>query len=97
MNQTNTHNVNKTRDLLQTSGGKDERNIKEVSCLVYVICVCLVHLYLQLFVRGLMSCLRCLCLFGPSLPPDVCKALHHPNKNYTQRKQDTRPLTNIWR
>ena len=27
MNQTNTHNVNKTRDLLQTSGGKDERNI----------------------------------------------------------------------
>ena len=42
MNQTNTNNVNKTRDLLQTSGGKDE-----------------------------------------------------PNKH--QRKQDTRPLTNIWR
>ena len=26
MNQTNTNNVNKTRDLLQTSGGKDEPN-----------------------------------------------------------------------
>ena len=26
MNQTNTNNVNKTRDLLQTTGGKDEPN-----------------------------------------------------------------------
>ena len=26
MNRTNTNNVNKTRDLLQTSGGKDEPN-----------------------------------------------------------------------
>ena len=43
MNRTNTNNVNKTRDLLQTSGSKDE-----------------------------------------------------PNK-HKQRKQDMRPLTNIWR
>ena len=31
MNQTNTNNVNKTRDLLQTTGGKDEPN-KHIFC-----------------------------------------------------------------
>ena len=36
---------------------------------LFVICVCLVRLYLQLFVGGLMSYLRYLCLFGSSLPP----------------------------
>jgi hypothetical protein len=35
---------------------------REGSCLIYVICVCLVRLYLQLFVGGLMSYLRYLCL-----------------------------------
>ena len=45
------------------------------SCLIYVICVCLVRLYLQLFVGGLMSYLRYLCLFGSSLPPVVCSCL----------------------
>jgi hypothetical protein len=34
---------------------------------------CSVRLYLQLFVRGLMSYLRYLCLFGSSLPPVVCE------------------------
>ena len=31
MNRTNTNNVNKTRDLLQTSGGKDEPNKHNVN------------------------------------------------------------------
>jgi hypothetical protein len=35
-------------------------------CLIYVICLCLVRLYLQLFVRGFMSYLRYLCLFAHS-------------------------------
>jgi len=38
----------------------------DVRCLIYVICVCLVRLYLQLFVGGLMSYLRYLCLFAYS-------------------------------
>jgi hypothetical protein len=42
----------------------------EGSCLIYVICVCL---YLQLFVGGLMSYLRYLCL---SLCPVVCRRAH---------------------
>jgi hypothetical protein len=42
----------------------------EGSCLIYVICV---SLYLQLFVGGLMSYLRFLCL---SLPPVVCRRVH---------------------
>ena len=46
--------------------------LREGACLIYVICVCLVRLYLQLFVGGLMSYLRYLCLFGSSLPPVVC-------------------------
>ena len=50
--------------------------LQEVSCLIYVICVCLVHLYLQLFVGGLISYLRYLCLFGSSLPPFVCRRSH---------------------
>ena len=38
---------------------------------LFIICVCLVRLYLQLFVGGLMSYLRYLCLFVVvwSLPP----------------------------
>ena len=43
---------------------------------MYVISVCLVCLYLQLFVGGLMSYLRYMCLFGSSLPPVVCKSDH---------------------
>jgi hypothetical protein len=43
---------------------------------IYVICVCLVRLYLQLFLRGLMSYLRYLWLFGSSLPPVVSKRAH---------------------
>ena len=35
--------------------------LQEGSCLIYVICVCLVCLYLQLFVGGLMSYLRYMC------------------------------------
>ena len=50
--------------------------LKQGSCLTYVICVCLVRLYLQLFVVGLMSYLRYLCLFGSSLPPVVCSSAH---------------------
>ena len=50
--------------------------LQEVSCLIYVICVCLVHLYLQLFVGGLISYLRYLCLFGSTLPPFVCRRSH---------------------
>ena len=50
--------------------------LQEGSCLIYVICVCLVRLYLQLFVGGLMSYLCYLCLFGSSLPPVVCKSDH---------------------
>ena len=44
--------------------------------------VCLVRLYLQLFVGGLMSYLRsvhvylCLFMFGSSLPPVVCRRAH---------------------
>ena len=34
---------------------------------------CLVRLYLQLFVGGLMSYLCYLCLFGSSLPPVICR------------------------
>ena len=49
---------------------------REGSCLIYVICVCLVRLYLQLFVEGLMSYLCYLCLFGSSLPPVVCRRAH---------------------
>ena len=45
-----------------------------MSCLRYF--VCLICLYLQLFVGGLMSCLRYLCLFGLSLPPVVCRRSH---------------------
>ena len=45
----------------------------EGSCLIYVICVCLVCLYLQLFVGGLMSYLRYLSLLGLSLPSVVCR------------------------
>jgi hypothetical protein len=52
------------------------RCLYEVSCLVYVICICLVLLYLQLFVGGLMSCLRYLYLFGSSLPSVVCRRAH---------------------
>ena len=37
---------------------------------------CLVRLYLQLFVGGLMSYLHFLCLFGSSLPPVVCRRTH---------------------
>ena len=50
--------------------------LQQGSCLTYVICVCLVRLYLQLFVVGLMSYLRYLCLFGSSLPPVVCSSAH---------------------
>ena len=50
--------------------------LQEGSCLVYVICICLVLLYLQLFVGGLMSCLCYLYLFGSSLPPVVCRRAH---------------------
>ena len=50
--------------------------LQENSCLIYVICVCLVHLYLQLFVGELMSYIRYLCLFGSSLPPVVCRRTH---------------------
>jgi hypothetical protein len=46
------------------------------SCLIYIVCVCLVCLYLQLFVGGCMSYLHCLCLFGLSLPPVVCRRAH---------------------
>ena len=52
----------------------------EDSCFIYVICVCLVRHYLQLFVGGLMFYLRYLCLFGSSLPsslpPVVCRRAH---------------------
>ena len=48
----------------------------EGSGLIYVICVCSVRLYLQLFVGGLRSYLCYLCLFGSSLPPVVCKRVH---------------------
>jgi hypothetical protein len=65
-NQTNTNNVNKTWILLQTGGGKD----------IYVICVCLIRLYLRLFVGGSMFYLRYLCLFDSSLPPVVCRRIH---------------------
>jgi hypothetical protein len=47
--------------------------LKGVLYLIYVICVCLVHLYLQLFVGGLISYLCYFCLFGSSLPPVVCR------------------------
>jgi hypothetical protein len=47
--------------------------LSESSCLIYVICVCLVHLYLQLFVGGRMSYL---CYVCSSLPPVVCGRAH---------------------
>ena len=50
--------------------------LQEGSCLIYVICVCLVRLYLQLFVGGFMSYLRYQCVFGSSLPPVVCRRVH---------------------
>ena len=50
--------------------------LQEGSCLIYVSCVCLVRLYLQLFVGGFMSYLCQLCLFGSSLPPVVCRRVH---------------------
>ena len=50
--------------------------LREGACLIYVISVCLVRLYLQLFVEGLMSYLCYLCLFGSSLPPVVCRKVH---------------------
>ena len=50
--------------------------LQEGACLIYVICVCLVCLYLQLFVEGLMSYLCYQCLFGSSLPPVVCRRAH---------------------
>jgi hypothetical protein len=50
--------------------------LKEGSCLIYVICVCSVRLYLQLFVGRFMSYLRYVCLFGSSLPPVVCRKVH---------------------
>ena len=43
---------------------------------MYVICVCLVRLYLQKLVGGLMSYVRYLCLFGSSLPPETCRGAH---------------------
>ena len=50
--------------------------LQEGSCLIYVSCVCLVRLYLQLFVGGFVSYLCQLCLFGSSLPPVVCRRVH---------------------
>ena len=44
-----------------------------VSRRAHLICVCLVRLYLQLLVGGLMSYLHYLCLFGSSLPPVVSR------------------------
>jgi hypothetical protein len=41
-----------------------------------VISVCLVRVYLQLFVGRFMSYLRYLCLFGSCLPPVVCRKVH---------------------
>jgi hypothetical protein len=52
------------------------RCLLEGSCLIYIICVCLVRLYLQLFVGGLMSYFCYLCLFGSSLPSVVCWRAH---------------------
>ena len=52
------------------------RCLQEDSCLIYVICVCLVCLYPQVFAGGLVSYLRCLCLSGSSLPPGVCRRTH---------------------
>ena len=49
---------------------------QEGSCLIYIICVCLVRFYLQLFVGGLMSYLHYLCLFSSSLPPVVSRRAH---------------------
>ena len=43
---------------------------------LFIICVCLVRLYLQLLVGGLMSYLHYLCLFGSSLPPVVSRRAH---------------------
>ena len=50
--------------------------LQEGSCLIYVICVCLVRVYLLLFVGRFMSYLRYVCLFGSSLPPVVCRKVH---------------------
>ena len=43
---------------------------------LFMLFVCLVRLYLQWFVGGLMSYLHYLCLFGSSLPPVVCRRAH---------------------
>ena len=40
---------------------------------MYVICVCSVRVYLQLFVGVLVSYVCYLCLFGSCLPPVVCR------------------------
>ena len=42
----------------------------------HVLGVCLVRLYLQLLVGGLLSYLHYLCLFGSSLPPVVSRRTH---------------------
>jgi hypothetical protein len=43
---------------------------------MYVMCVCSVRLYLQMFVGGHMSYVRYVCLFGSSLSPVVCRRPH---------------------
>jgi hypothetical protein len=80
------HNVNKTRALLQTTGDKEEVNMRAL----VLFTLCSLRLYLQLFVGGLMSYLRYVrfvfissflsegsCLiyatFGSTLPPVVCR------------------------
>jgi hypothetical protein len=62
--RSNTNNVSKTWTLLQTTGGKDKANnvCMRNSCFTYVICVCSLCLYLQLFAGGPMFYLRYLCL-----------------------------------
>ena len=41
---------------------------------MYVICVCSVRVYLQLFVGVLVSYVCYLCLFGSCLPQVVCRS-----------------------
>ena len=43
---------------------------------LFMLFVCLVRLYLLLFVGRLMSYLHYLCLLGSSLPPVVCRTAH---------------------
>ena len=50
--------------------------LREGACLIYIISVCLVRLYLQLFAGRFMSYLRYVCLFGSSLLPVVCRKVH---------------------